>query len=243
MQTVINEILINYEVFGLKQKNAILIVHGWKRNLRDWENIARQIFHKNKVVLVDLPGMGNSSLPKKQPFDTYDHADVINQFIERLRLQNVTYIGHSFGGKIGMVATPQNSNIKKLLLIDPSGISDRSIATSLKINIYRLLKLFLPKKISLKISTIFSSEDYRNAGNLKESFKKIVSQDVSESAKKIKVPTLIVWGENDKEVSLKSAKILKVIITNSILRIVWRAGHHPHLEKPEKFIEILEEFI
>ncbi len=243
MQTVIDGNLINYEIFGAKQKNNILILHGWKNSLKNWENVGKKLSEKNKVVLVDLPGMGNSSIPKIQPFGTYDYAKLINKFIEKLDLKEVTLIGHSFGGKTGIVSASTNTRIKKLVLVDNSGINTKSLTTRLKTNLYKMIRLFLPKKIAAKFSNILSSEDYRNAGDLLASFKKIVREDVSEDAKKIKVPTLIVWGENDKEVPLTSAKKLKSLISSSTLRIVWRTGHHLHLEKPEKFLEIIYEFI
>ncbi len=246
MQTVIDNILINYEVFGLKNTNPILILHGWKRNLKDWKSIATDLSKKNKVVLVDLPGFGASSLPKKKIFDTYDYAGLIGNFIDKLNLKNTILIGHSFGGKISIVITSQNNLIKKSILVDPSGITNKTLITSLKIGLFKILKpliKILPKPIRNNLINLFTSEDYKNAGDLKESFKKIVVQDVSSDAKKITVPTMIIWGENDKEVPISSAKKLKSLIKNSSIRIVWKAGHHPHLEKPEKFLEIVEEFI
>jgi len=243
MQTVIDNILINHEILGQKNANTILILHGWKNSLKNWEGVGKRISVKNKVILVDLPGFGNSSIPKNQPFDTYDYAETINKFIEKLNLRDITLIGHSFGGKIGTIIASNNPRIKKLILVDNSGITNRSIVTSLKMYLSKITKFFLPKTLSEKFSNTLSSEDYKNAGNLRESFREIVTQDIRESAKKIKIPTLIIWGENDKDVPLSSAKILKKIIPNSTLRIVWRATHHPHLEKPDKFIEIIEEYI
>lgn len=243
MQTVIDNILINHEILGQKNENTILILHGWKNSLKNWEEVGKKLSNKNKVVLVDLPGFGNSSVPKNQPFDTYDYAQTINRFIEKLNLQNITLMGHSFGGKIGTIIASDNPKIKKLILVDNSGITNRNIVTSLKMYVFKIIKFFLPKKLSEKFSNTLSSEDYKNAGSLRESFSQIVKQDTRESAKKINAPTLIVWGENDKDVPLSSAKILKEIIPNSTLRIVWRTTHHPHLEKPDKFMEIIEEYI
>ncbi len=243
MQTVIDGILINYEVLGNKNTKTILILHGWKNSLKNWESIAKNLANKFKVVLIDLPGFGASSVPKNQPFDTFDYAETVMKFIEKLNLKNITLIGHSFGGKTGIVVASKNNKIDKLILVDASGINSKSLVTLLKIYLSKTVKLIFPKNLAAKVSASLSSEDYKTAGNLKDSFKKIVTQDISENAKKIKIPTLIIWGENDKDVPLTSAKVLKNIIPNSSLRIVWKAGHHPHLEKPEKFLETVEEFL
>ncbi len=242
MQTVIDSILLNYEILGTKNQNVILILHGWKNSLKNWEGIAKELSQKNQVILLDLPGMGNSSTPKSA-FDTYDYADIVTKFIQKLNLKGITLIGHSFGGKIGVIVASTNSNVNKLVLVDISGIIEKSLARSIKTGIFRTTKIFLPKSISKKIANKISSEDYKNAGNLLETFKKIVSQDISNEAKKIRIPTLIIWGENDKDVPLSSAKKLQTLIPSSTLRIVWRTGHHPHTEKPEKFLELIYEFV
>ncbi len=242
MQTIVDSVLISYEILGTKNKKTILILHGWKNSLKNWEEVGKKLAIKNKVVLIDLPGMGNSSLPK-ETFDTYDYAKLVNKFIEKLNLKNITLLGHSFGGKIGIIVASKNSVINKLILVDNSGIKQKTLLKFIKTAFYKIAKIFLPKKITMKIANYISSEDYKNAGDLLPIFKQIVTEDISESAKKINIPTLIIWGENDKDVPLSSAKKLKNLIPNCTLRIVWRAGHHPHLEKPEKFIEIVEEFI
>ncbi len=243
MQTIIDNILINYELFGAENKRTILILHGWKNSLKNWENIAISLAKENKVVIIDLPGFGNSSLPIKRPFDTYDYAELVNKLVEKLDLKNVILAGHSFGGKISVIVASNNTNIRKLVLIDISGINEKSSMLSVKKYLFKLGKIFLPKNIAEKLSKSLSSDDYKSAGNLRESFKKIITQDISQEASLIKIPTLIIWGEKDSEVPLSSARILKNLIKNSTLRIVWNTNHHPHLEKPEKFLEILKEFI
>ncbi len=238
MQTIIDGILTNYEIFGDKNKNTLLILHGWKNSFKNWEEIGEKLSAGNKIVLLDLPGMGGSSMPTKT-FDSYDYAEFVNKFIQKLKLTNLSLMGHSFGGKIGLIAAEKNSKISKLILVDISGIENRSLMTSLRINLSKVFKIFLPKKFS----NSFGSSDYKNAGDLLEIFKKIVREDIAKDAKKIKIPSLIIWGEDDKEVPLSSAKKLKELISNSSLRIVWKAGHHPHLEKPEKFLEIIYEYL
>jgi pimeloyl-ACP methyl ester carboxylesterase len=239
MQTVIDDILINYEIIGDKNENVTLILHGWQNSLKNWMEVGKNLSQNRKVVLMDMPGFGASSIPKNRVFDIYDYAQIVSKFINKFELEKITLIGHSFGGKTGIVVASTNNRIKKLILVDSSGINDYSPITSAKILLSKIFKNILPKNLL----TYLASEDYQNAGALLETFKKVVVQDISKDAKKIKIPTLIIWGETDKDVSISSAKKLKELISNSTLRIVWKAGHHPHLEKPEKFLEIVEEFV
>lgn len=245
MQTVIDDILVNYEILGTRNSEVILMLHGWKRNLKDWKIIAEKLSANKKLVLVDLPGFGSSSAPK-MGFDTYDYAKLINALIRKLKLYNITLVGHSFGGKVAVVVASKNDSIKKLILVDASGIDEKSFISSLKIILSKIIKpvtKFLPEKVGDFVFNSLASSDYKNAGNLKDSFKKIVRQDVEKEATKIKIPTLIIWGDKDNEVTTNSAKKFKSLIANSTLRIVWNAGHDPFLEKPDKFLEILREFL
>lgn len=244
MQTIIDKNLINYEALGTN-KNTILILHGWKRSLNEWRGIAASLSEKNRVVLIDLPGFGNSTNPEKEIFDLFGYAGLINKFINKLKLRNIILIGHSFGGQLSIAIASKNKKVRKLILVDTSGIRKRSLVTKIKILVAKAFKnaFFIPKSIRQYGYEKIASRDYKNAESLRESFKKIIEQDISENAKKIKIPTLIIWGENDKEVPISLGKALQSLIENSTFRIVWRADHHPHLEKPEKFLEIIEEFI
>lgn len=245
MQTIIDGHLINYEVLGEKNKDVFLILHGWKRNLNDWNDIAQKLSLKYKVVLVDFPGMGNSSLPNTA-FDTYDYAQIINQFIKKIGIKNITLMGHSFGGKVSTILAANNDAIKKLILVDASGIDEKSFMIKIKKTITKIIKpvtVLGPEFLRHFIFSKLASDDYKNAGGLKESFKKIVAQNMETEAKIINIPTLIIWGDKDKEVTIYAAKRFRSLIKNSTLRIVWNTGHNPFKEKPNKFMEILEEFV
>jgi len=101
----------------------------------------------------------------------------------------------------------------------------------------------MPEKTRSNIEKYISSDDYVNSGPLRKILVKVVNEDLTNTANKIKIPTLIIWGEKDKVVLLEHAKELKEIIKDSELRIVWGASHSPHIEKPYEFTEIVEEFI
>lgn len=241
MQVVLRDIIANYQILGENNKNSILILHGWGRNLNDWINIAKTLSAKYKVYLLDLPGHGASSNLPFEPFDTFDHANFVIDFINKLKITRPILLGHSFGGKVSIIVATK-TGLKKLILVDASGIEERNFRTRTQIFVYKRLK-FLIKLLPSNIRGRIYSNLYSEAGSMVTSFKKIVIQDVDKHATKIQVPTLIIWGENDKEVTTYQAKKFHRLIKNSVLRIIWGAGHHPHLEKPEKFMNLLNEYI
>lgn len=244
MQTVINNNLIYYEKLGNK-KNNLVILHGWGRSHHDWINIGQRLSSHFTVYLIDLPGHGNSKLKPGSSLDTYDYANLIYHFLKKIKLSKITLMGQSFGGKISLIIASRHPElINLLLLVDNAGLEKRSITTNFKIILVKILNtLPVPIKIKNNIKYLLSSRDYKKAGKLSNSFKQIISQNLDKEANKIKVETLIIWGDKDQEVPIKWAKKAKTLIKNSTLRIVYGAGHHPHLEKPDQFLEILSEYL
>lgn len=245
MQTVIDNILTNYEILGSKNQKTILILHGWGQSLENWRYVANKLSEKYKVVLLDLPGFGSSSQPEKS-FNTQDYSDFIIKFVKKVNIDRFILVGHSFGGKISIKLASQNNNIEKLFLISPSGFEDISFLGTLKIYIAKIINLlffWLPQNVKEKIVYTFASQDYINAGKMLETFKKVVHEKAAFDATKIAVPTIIVWGEYDKEVKLNTSRILKGLIHNSILRILWGVGHSPNIEVPEKLVNLLLEYL
>jgi len=245
MQLIVNGLLINYEIINPSGKRTILILHGWGRNFTEWVPFAKLLPIDYRILLMDLPGFGNSSLPGNPKFSLLDYVKVVEEFLSKKSIKNICLLGHSFGGKIAIVFASKSKIISKLFLISPSGISKPGIevrATAyLAKTIKRMIRFFilLPNK-SIKI---FGSADYKKAGPLTDIFKNIVSTNVSNYATKINNKTIIIWGENDREIPLSSANILTELISDSLIRIVWDAGHDPHLEQPEKLLGIIKDYI
>jgi pimeloyl-ACP methyl ester carboxylesterase len=106
--------------------------------------------------------------------------------------------------------------------------------------------LFRPKfmkGLKERIYKRISADDYTATPNLKETFLKIINEDLSGYLPKINQPTLIIWGENDKTTPLGDAKIMKEKIKNSKLVVLENAGHSCFLNKPKEFYDELIKFI
>ncbi len=242
MQTTINNYLISYKIYGDKNKNIILILHGWKQNAEDWDKVAKQLGQKYRVYVPDLLGFG--SLKKGQTnYSFEDYLSFVSSFTKKFKLKNYILIGHSFGGKIAIdYASKNNDAVNKLILISPSGIEERNIFTKLKIIMIKFLKL-LPRSRAFKGVNFLYSYDYRAAGKLLPTFKNVAPIRVEDKAKKIKSDTLIIWPERDEQLNVKWSKKLKELIPNSKLRILWKTDHSPHLTNPDKLLGILDEYL
>lgn len=242
MQIVTDGILTNYQIIGKKNRPIMLILHGWKRSLIEWLTIAKVLEEKYQVVLLDLPGFGQTGMPQK-PFSIYDYATFVEHFLDKLEIKKVSLMGHSFGGRIGIILSAQTKRIENLLLIDAAGIEKRSPVAKMKIAFFKIAKVILPKKFVEGLRMQLGSPDYKSAGAMRTIFLKVINEDLSYLLPDIAIPTLIVWGEMDTEVPLWKTQQMKKQIPHAKLRVVWGADHSPYLGKPKIFNEIIKEYL
>jgi pimeloyl-ACP methyl ester carboxylesterase len=247
MQIVVEDILLNYQILGSKNQKVILILHGWERNLQEWLPLAQLLSVKHRIILVDLPGFGNSSLPKST-FDTNDSAKYVELLLNKLNIKKeVTIIGHSFGGKVAVIlAWRDKIKIKKLILIAPSGLPASFKTKSLRI-LVKVFKnsfgLFLPKPILTVLTNLCASPDYKQAGELGDSFKRIVGQNIVKQLSELRLPITLIWGSQDLILPVNQINSYKKFIPHARTKIIWGSGHDPHLEKAKLLKEVISEML
>ncbi|MFA5013680.1 MAG: alpha/beta hydrolase, partial [Candidatus Paceibacterota bacterium] len=78
---------------------------------------------------------------------------------------------------------------------------------------------------------------------MREVFKKVVTEDLTDLMPRIKNPCLIIWGENDKATPIEDAFLLRDGIEGSELKVIEGVGHNPYRKKPEEFFASVLEFI
>ena len=231
------------------QGDPFLILHGWGRGLISWVDIQDKLSKHFKVIALDLPGFGKSDMPQKA-WSVQDYANFILDFTKQLGISQFYLLGHSFGGSIAIkLAAEEPEKIKKLILVDSAAKrpGQNFIKKTLK-TISNLSKpfSFLPgyqfaRRIFYRF--ILRKTDYLQVkGIMKETFKKVVAEDLSFLWQKITIPTLIIWGKNDKITPLSDAYSMQKAIKNSELKIL-SCGHNVHREKPEELINLILEFI
>ena len=246
----INNIKLYYEKYGNKEQK-ILILPGWGNNRSTFSYLINFLKEYFTIYILDYPGFGNSSFPDKD-LTIYDYSDLIISFIKTFNLENSILIGHSFGGRIiSILTTTSNIHFKKVLLIDVAGLKNRNIKLYLKQKLYKLLKIIkhiLPTKIKDKYQNYlfskFASSDYKTLDlRLFKTFQNIVKEDLLKYYKKITLPLLILWGENDNITPLKMGIKLNKIIKNSYLIKIPKTNHFPYLERPYLVSSIIFEYL
>ena len=81
------------------------------------------------------------------------------------------------------------------------------------------------------------------APHLQETFKRTVREDVQSDAQKLSVPTLLIYGENDRATPVLYGQIYHQIIDGSRLEIVGQAEHFVHQDNPAVVARLLGEFL
>ena len=102
MKFVFRDTSINYKFFDNSSKINIIYLHGWGQNIEMMMPIAKPFIKKYNVLIIDLPGFGDSEEPK-DVWSIYDYAEMVHELVLSNKMNNPILIGHSFGGKISLV--------------------------------------------------------------------------------------------------------------------------------------------
>lgn len=243
-ELILDNLKINYYQSEGFNENALVFLHGWQSQALHLKNI---FSNSNNFIAIDLPGFGISEIPK-EIWSLKSYAGFLKDFLIKLNIKNPILVGHSFGGSIIIKYCAHGGVVKKIILIAAAGIRKRRIT----ILIYKIIAKIFKAVFSLPILNlikerarknfykIIDSEDYLNAGPLEESYKKIISEDLSEDLKKINTEAILIWGENDRDTPLKNGRLMSGLLKNSKLFIIKNAGHFPFLDQKEEFNKIFQ---
>jgi len=205
------EFEINYEILNNSKEKTIVFLHGWGSNKEVMKKAFGKELREHKHIYIDMPGFGKSS--NDFVLTTLDYAHIMKIFLEKLSINpnEVTIVGHSFGGKVATALMP-----KLLVLLSSAGIlEEKSLSVKIRIKFSKFLNIFG----LLNISKIFRSKDVENMSqNMYETFKNVVDEDFTEYFKGFYNDTLIFWGETDRATALESGKTIHKYIKKSTFK-------------------------
>jgi len=242
--------LLRYHIIGQEDEDerAVLFLHGWRSDASVWFPLMRVVAEKRRpIIALNVPGFGGSANPKR-PFKMADFRDVVAEALTKLGYTTSAVIGHSFGGGVALsVAATYPDLVSRLLLANSAVVRKSSPEKQAKKGLAKIVKpLFRPRAMQPLRRAIYramGSEDYVETPHLTETYKRIVDEDLRPYLPRISQPTLIIWGENDKETPLQDAKAIESGVEHGELVILSGAGHFSFLDKPEDFRDELLNFL
>ncbi len=211
----------------------ILLLHGYGSKK---ESFYYQInFLKNyfRVTAVDFPCFGASE-PTDEAWGVKEYADWLLKFMDQAGLECPCVIAHSFGARVALkLFSAENSRVKKLVITGGAGlVKPRTPQYMRQITRYRRVKKLFPRFAEKH----FGSSEYKSLSPLmKQSFKKIVNEDLKINAARISAPTLLIYGKDDTVTPPnEEGATFNSLIPQSTLHVM-EGGHFCFSEHPKEF--------
>lgn len=238
-QVAVDRVIWSYS--ELKGKGTpIVILHGWGRSGSEWQTLGQYLNDKTgrPVLIPDLPGFGGTALTLVE--DIYQYTDELLKWLKYLNIKRASIVGHSLGGRIAVVMGARYPQlVENLILIAPAAVKPMTLRR-LILRPLRALGRLMPRTIREIVVARVSDVDGQNI-KLRDLYKAVVKYDLTSELSKIKPPTLVIWGEKDSILPLSLMSVYKTQLPNARVRVVWEAGHDPHLSHPRELARIVEE--
>lgn len=249
MQVIVDRLAIEYTDQGAGQ--VILMLHGWLDNHKSFDALANILSTDFRVIRLDLPGFGNSQMPPAD-WAVGDFALFVGAFLSKLDVSPEGILGHSFGGRIALKGLGNGTlAAQKLILIGSAGVSDQRpprrflfcLAAKLVKSVGNLAPFRAWYRTQRKRLYARLGSDYLDSGKMQGSFVKTIAEDLSESAARITMPTLLIWGADDEATPLSAGQKLHRLIAGSQLEVLAGAGHFVHRQQPEAVARLIRVFV
>lgn len=247
----IDGLRVAYSETGPEDAPKVLLMHGWGCDHTTLASIQRQLEGKLHVYSIDFPGFGESQEPPGV-WGVEEYTRLTEKFISRMGGDICILLGHSFGGRVGILLSSRNA-ISKLVLVDAAGVKPRrSLAYYYKVYGYKLAKRVYRLVLGTaraearldRIRARRGSSDYANATpRMRAILSRCVNEDLKGVMPRIQASTLLIWGAGDTATPLSDAKVMERLIPDAGLVSFDGCGHYSFLDNPLGFRAVLAEFL
>jgi pimeloyl-ACP methyl ester carboxylesterase len=244
----VDGLTVRYQVGG--QGPPVLLLHGWGGAIESFAPVLDDLQRSYTVAAFDLPGFGLSSVPPST-WGSADYARLTLNVMQCLKLERPHLIGHSFGGQVSIqLAATSPDRVGKLVLVCSAGVRTKPALTiRLKRTAARLGRWLaayggrMGEKLRAEIYRRVQSQDYANAGPLRSTLVRVINEDLTPLLPLITSPTLLVWGEQDRDVPLSAAQVMARLVPVARLVVFENAGHFAYLDQFDRFRLLVGRFL
>jgi pimeloyl-ACP methyl ester carboxylesterase len=249
----------------------IVLVHGLGGSKVTWLPVLPALAEKHRVIVPDLPGHGESDKPRTDYTPRF-FARALRRLMDAVEVDRAVIVGNSLGGRIAIeLALRSPGRVSSLALLDPSvpGLRWRYILGFTRVFPTEFGAIPFPLRerwMEVAIKRLFAHPDrmpreaysaaagefiriYRNA-NARIAFFDSLRRIVTErpevfyaSLRRIKQPTLVIFGEKDGLVPLRLGVRLAEHLPNAQLIVLPDVGHVPQFEATKETLEALLSFL
>lgn len=250
--TIINTISTRHAVVG-ETGDPVLLLHGWGANLELVLPLAERLAKLGyRVYAPDMPGFGQTA-PPPAAWTVFDYAAWVLAYMDSQQLDQVYLFGHSFGGRLSLILGADHpERFRKIVLADSAGVREPApLLTRLRLASYKTVRDGL-RGVGLKsvadqlqswYARRYGSADYQQvSGVMRATFVNVVNEDLLPYAARVKLSTLLIWGDQDQDTPLRQAKLLEKTIPDAGL-VVWEgAGHYSYLDRLDETVKVMDYF-
>lgn len=233
----------------------LVLLHGFGADKDNFTRVARWLTPHYRVIAPDLVGFGESSHLPDADYRYAAQAERVHAFLQALGLVRVHLGGNSMGGGIVMSYAAQHpQEVASLWLIDAAGIVEAPPSELAKIvtttaqnplmiekedDFPALMKFVMsdPPYIPRSVMNVLAQERIANQGLERKVFAQIATDSVSAAIKGLATPTLIVWGDEDRALSVGTVPLLQSLLPNAQAVVMPHIGHAPMIERPQQSAE------
>ena len=259
---------VHYQEAGEPDAPAMILIHGFAASNLVWSKVLLELADAGfRVIAPDLLGYGYSDKPRELDYTIPRQAEMIVSLMQRLGIARAVLVGSSYGGAIAAtIALDRPELVEKLILV--GAVTNNRPTRFLLMRLFgspiigdilspllagsrRLLRMRM-KRVYDRHAWVLDERrvdarhlPLRTRGAHRAIIRTVRRWDaerISRDAHLLKVPTLLLWGDTDREVPLRDGERLRDEVPDSRLIVFRECGHLPHEEYPQAFVEVVTEF-
>jgi len=218
-----------------------VFLHGWGGSKSVWEQVCKQIPFTS--VTVDLPGFGQSD-DLSEPWSIADYRDTVVAIVQKLKVDNIVLVGHSFGGQIATAVAAKNpERISGLVLVDAAVVRspEPKLLSWLGHWLSPLFQLPGLRRLKGPLYDCIGADQPPENENLRKTMHTILREDQIQKLSDISIPVHIIWGKEDTKTPPKHAEIIANNLPKAT-HTVLDGGHHVFIDSPDEFLDELSVF-
>ena len=215
----------------------------------------QSLAERYELIAAVHPGFGHSEWPEE--FRTIsDLAFFYLELIRELDIHDAVLMGSSFGGWLAAeIAVRSIDAFSHVVLLDPLGIKvggreDRDIADMHALSQDDLTRLAYhdPTRRTRDYSAM-SDRELLGIARSREAYTYfgwrpyMHDPGLRRWLHRLRIPTLLIWGESDRIVTVDYGRAYAAAIPGAQFEVVEAAGHYPHVEQPDRVVELVEQFV
>ena len=232
----------------------LLLIHGIGGDADEWVFCVHELSSSFRVIAIDLLGFGRSDKPPIR-YSIGGFVEVLERFLDALSIASATLVGSSMGGWIAAAfALKLAERTDRLVLVDSAGLQSdvAEMPIDLRVSTHSHMRSILSVMFydqgfvtERLVDLAYQGHLRRQDGYAIESVLKNFKDErewLDKRVGELKVPTLILWGEQDAMIPVTKSDTFLQLIKGSRREIIAECGHLPALEKPGEFVRHVTAF-